>query len=491
MLVQVAITATSAAQTFNERIDFDEALNPEVGYSIEVHAGQLLVQSALIPNEELRSGLILLDPMNGDVLDQFMLEHEHGTFSSGLSNCVQEVNTGGYIIAHSFRHESSPDFVQAALLRLDEDLDTMWTRQFGVDSVDVIGYSVVETEDNGFALTGTTGENSSIDIFVIKVDSDGNFLWKETYGTDCCQDLAASITSAPENGLVVGAFTRGLGGPDRDRYVIRLDSVGNQLWDLLFDTIYDFDDDALRVLRLPDDTYVGCGMHEITPADESYPYVVRFDDEGEIIWEEEYTPDPYVNAWFSSIKQLEDGDLVACGAAWYPWELDGEAQEGILAKISTENGELQWMRRFYNVFDNHCYFRDVIECPDGGLAMCGYALGSGNLNLNQDTWVVKTDEWGCIIPGCHVGLEELSDSKRLKLHPNPVSVPQSLFLTYPQIQNGEVRVFNSLGREIVRKSIPPGSSTMQIAVQGLARGVYVVSAQDYEGQKYSTRFIVN
>ncbi|MEJ2272135.1 MAG: hypothetical protein P8X91_06595 [Candidatus Bathyarchaeota archaeon] len=47
-----------------------------------------------------------------------------------------------------------------------------------------IGYSLIQTTDNGFLIAGSTLSYSpyGADVYLVKVDSVGNLLWNLTYG---------------------------------------------------------------------------------------------------------------------------------------------------------------------------------------------------------------------------------------------------------------------------------------------------------------------
>ncbi|MCD6501590.1 hypothetical protein J7L01_03230, partial [bacterium] len=61
--------------------------------------------------------------------------------------------------------------------------DTIWTRVFGGDGDDC-GYSIERTADGGYIVAGETesfGAGGS-DVWLLKLDSDGDTSWTATYG---------------------------------------------------------------------------------------------------------------------------------------------------------------------------------------------------------------------------------------------------------------------------------------------------------------------
>ena len=58
-----------------------------------------------------------------------------------------------------------------------------WSNVYGGKSNDY-GWGISETRDNGFVITGETYSygNGQSDVYIIKIDSLGNLLWENTFG---------------------------------------------------------------------------------------------------------------------------------------------------------------------------------------------------------------------------------------------------------------------------------------------------------------------
>lgn len=75
------------------------------------------------------------------------------------------------------------------LLKVKNNGDTLWTKRYGLtigtaSSPDYeIANDVIKTSDNGFAMVGFSYPTGSYaQIYLVKTDSEGNFLWQKTYG---------------------------------------------------------------------------------------------------------------------------------------------------------------------------------------------------------------------------------------------------------------------------------------------------------------------
>ena len=174
------------------------------------------------------------------------------------------------------------------------------------------GYSVTLDDEGNVYVAGSFsgvvdfggGERTSAggeDIFVVKFDSDGNYLWDLTYGDGADDDIAYSIdTDSRGNLLVCGSFVGRVnfgGGPRRsvgglDIFVLKLDGDGSWIWDRTFGNRNNQAGVALAVdgennvivtgrFRLPLD--FGGGLRP--PVGRRDIFVVKLDDDGDYLWD--------------------------------------------------------------------------------------------------------------------------------------------------------------------------------------------------------------
>ena len=130
------------------------------------------------------------------------------------------------------------------ITKLDTDGKIIWTKSFGKDSSDEVGYSI-EIDSNGSLYVGgrTNGNlndaqnNGDYDVFLMKLDSEGNEIWTKLYGSDSYESGGLKIRedgyiyyAGTTNGNLNGIQNNG----DADAYLMKLDSEGNEIWTKLF-----------------------------------------------------------------------------------------------------------------------------------------------------------------------------------------------------------------------------------------------------------------
>lgn len=138
---------------------------------------------------------------------------------------VQQTADGGFILGGRSQsglggNKISPNFggQDYWVVRLDTDGNKLWERSFGGTSGDLFG-QVCQTADGGFILvggspSGTSGNKTSLgfgnqDIWLVRLDAQGNKLWEQAYGGSD-GDTAASIQQTSDGGFILGgaSFSR-------------------------------------------------------------------------------------------------------------------------------------------------------------------------------------------------------------------------------------------------------------------------------------------
>jgi hypothetical protein len=136
---------------------------------------------------------------------------------------------GGLVIAGEAEQAGSRHR-DAYLIRVDGEGGERW-----VSAIDEPGdqrvYHIARTDDGAFVVTGTTGTDSRAnrDVYVIRVDADGNPVWTRTYG-EAPDDVGHGVMALTRGEVLVTGYggTRSNGGTDI--YLLRIDADGNLRW---------------------------------------------------------------------------------------------------------------------------------------------------------------------------------------------------------------------------------------------------------------------
>lgn len=311
------------------------------------------------------------------------------------------------------------------LLRLNDNGDTLWTRTLGGTYTDYINDFLIL--DNGDILLALDAESTSGDVtdnigsydfWIVRMDSNGNIIWKKSYG-GTLEDRCSSIIKAADGNFVI--FGRSLSSNVNvslhygtssytDGWFIKIDGNGNVLWDK---TIGGTDSDFInRALLCSDGGFFLVGetwSSDIDVADNNGycdVWAVKTDSLGNIEWEQTFGGSAWDYGYGAAIDQdgsyyvgaitsSADGDITNLMGYYDAW----------LIKISV-SGDLLWQKTYGGSLDDGIY--DLTATPGGGCLLSAYSKSTDfDLVTNhgdEDIWIVKVNpdgviEWDEILGG--------------------------------------------------------------------------------------------
>lgn len=163
-------------------------------------------------------------------VDGNLLYHKQYVSYGGVCNKVQQVrNLGGNVEGFIAVGTLSNNHIY--VVRVEDDLDIMWDKEIYLPNVNSSGYSVIQTADKGFLITGTLGGS----IWVIKLDYAGIMRWKKAY-TISNNSLSGKDAVEVMNGgnseyYILGNTT----DASSDLVVLKIDAGGGRLNDSKID----------------------------------------------------------------------------------------------------------------------------------------------------------------------------------------------------------------------------------------------------------------
>ena len=135
---------------------------------------------------------------------------------------------GGYTISDSA--QASKGFIQ----KTDKNGNVKWYHQYGGANWDVFN-AVHPTSDGGYiAVGGTTSFGNGLkdynaDCYLVKIDGNGTVVWQKTFGGNYV-DRFFDVAQTPDNGFVAVGFIYNTSTHGNDTYVVKVDQNGNLLW---------------------------------------------------------------------------------------------------------------------------------------------------------------------------------------------------------------------------------------------------------------------
>jgi hypothetical protein len=299
-----------------------------------------------------------------------------------------QTSDGGYAIAGSysfFGYKDEVDEVYAGdvyLVKLDANGNLQWTKTIGGEKTDV-GFSLIQTSDGGYAIAGYTKSLGAggEDVYVVKLDAKGNLQWTKTIGGPA-DEVGFSLIQTSDGGYAIAGKTESFGAGGADVYVVKLDAHGNLQWTK---TIGGPASEAgSSLIQTADGGYAIAGYTTSFGAGLSDAYLVKLDANGNLQWTKTIGGKDFEDGY--SLIQTSDGGYVIAG---YTRSFGAGGADVYVVKLDA-NGNLQWTKTIGGPESEEG--NSIIQTSDGGYAIAGftYSFGAGK----TDVYVVKLDAKG-------------------------------------------------------------------------------------------------
>ncbi len=266
---------------------------------------------------------------------------------------IVSTNDGGYIIL-GYTQSNNGDITDKQdtsfdywVLKFNAQNEFQWNKTFG-GSGDDRGQTIIQTRDDGYAILGTSssndgdvsGNSGAQDYWLIKLDSSGTLLWQKSFGFSGA-DMGISLIETNDQGfLLTGVLdvtaSGGLGNTSTtndskqealntqalsaqhaggDYWAIKTDSGGNLEWSQYYGG--NFTDTPEGVVQTEDGGFIIAGGSDSADTDinnnlGTYDFwVVKISNHGELLWERSFGGDAIDEA--RAVVSAEDGNDVIAG----------------------------------------------------------------------------------------------------------------------------------------------------------------------------------
>mgnify|MGYP005839163775 CR=1 FL=1 len=239
-----------------------------------------------------------------------------------------------------------------------------WTRTFGSPQYEDVR-DVIQTSDGGYIVFGTTAATSQRQLWLVKLDTQGNIVWENTYGGHG-SETAWSMTPTHDEGYLLGGSYAATEFSDRGLAIYKVSAQGDLQWEY----VSDVSNNTNRPLVLESEDG-GCSVFCVANMGQEQGILhTLLTAQGALIGTGFIIPDPGYSIP-NDIVRLEDGRVLLFGEGG---SADYDVWDGLLMSISPD-GEHEWTTRVGGAGSEEGY--GLARTSDDAVIVIGISMSPG------------------------------------------------------------------------------------------------------------------
>ncbi|WP_042691528.1 Kelch repeat-containing protein [Thermococcus nautili] len=255
----------------------------------------------------------------------------------------------------------------------------LWAKSYGGKYGDIANAVAVAPNGDIIIAGGTDSFGAgSADVWVLRLDSEGDARWSKTYG-GLSNDYANALTVAPNGDIVIAGSTKSFGAGSYDVWVLRLDAEGNVKWQKTYGG--SGWDEAKAVVIAPNGDIIVAGYMD------GDVWVLRLDENGNVKWQKTYGGSDEEDAY--AIALTQDGGIIVVGHT-YSFGTGAPVYSNVWVLSLDENGSVKWQKTYGGFKNDEAY--TVAVTKNGDIVVAGYTESFGS--RREDVWVLRLDSDG-------------------------------------------------------------------------------------------------
>lgn len=301
----------------------------------------------------------------------------------------QQTGDNGYIVAGRTFSFGTGGW-ECYMSRFNSNGDTLWTKTYGNVLYDEL-QDVDTTSDGGFIAVGhTTTTDWDGNVYLIKTNSSGIVQWSKEYGgTIGFSDKGYSVRETSDGGFIITGTTESYGSGGDDVYVLKVNSLGALQWTTTIGSAGTVSvmDAGREVQETNDGGFIVVGYTSAVDVNFSDVYLIKLNSTGAVQWKKTYGGNSYDIGY--TVQQTSDNGYII-GATTNSY---GAGNWDAFLLKTDANGVLQWSKTYGKSGEDRA--QCARQTSDGGFIMCGRSTGFGTGNF--DVALYRTDQNGNLL----------------------------------------------------------------------------------------------
>jgi hypothetical protein len=358
------------------------------------------------------------------LLAQTTFKKRYGTSGNDRAWNVEVLPDNSFIVAGSSTGGGMGG-EDAMLVKFSATGTVEWSKSYGGAGYDIF-FRVYACSDGNFLAVGETNSmgGGGLDLYVVKFDINGNVLWESTCGGSNFDGFPRACEVS--DGYIISGSTMSFGNGNLDIFVEKLDFNGNSVWSKAWggnnsDTggepllISNGDiwitgatgNDEILMRISPNGTFISATRNGAASEIEStlsltsggpglivsgsglfagqfQPLLLGFNSSGGLIWSKRYLLP--AGSYEINAEDCPNGGLIFAPTSSF------NDPNAYLVKTD-DNGNITWAKSY--TFNGTGRMSHARPAPDGGYVAVGYCSGAG-----LDFFILKTDADGHVAGCC-------------------------------------------------------------------------------------------
>lgn len=372
-----------------------------------------------------------------------------------------------------------------------------WQRVIPDSNSTYRAYSMQQTNDSGFIITGDVRNDS---MLLLKTDKNGIQEWHKTFTNQNGLSRGYSIKITNDNGYIICGDIFYFSPPGTKAYVVKTDSVGNEQWSMEYDSLFSSDiiqtsdnnyyfiggsslkkinsdgyllwtrfigNGSYKFILYSDSIFFICGTQTISY---SYMKLSKVDTTGNIYWQNIYNE----NSNCANLCMTNNGDIAMIGTAFS--DSINPVVNVAIVKVD-QTGKLLFSSRINSTTNINGEAFAIKSTFDNGFIISG-ATDYGGTSFNINALGIKTDSLGNTSKIVNIKKNEVSLSNDFVLFqnfPNPFNPTTTIKYYLKQKSKVNLIIYNILGKVIsneIFNNQPSGISQYEFDGSNLPSGIY-------------------
>ncbi len=235
----------------------------------------------------------------------------YGGAGNDEANSIIRTPEGSFLILGSSTSFDSTA-KQALVLNIYETGDQKWCSATKALNENFFNRGDI-TIDGNYILGGGSSDGTDINNYIVKMDTVGSVLWSRRFGT-IGTDWINDIKSTADSGYVVAGITTMTTAGDTDQNIIKLDSAGNVIWSNNYGTSNT--DVANSILPIFNGGFIVSGYSMVVGPGSTLNQMImsEINSAGSITWSKSYGSQVEACDGFC-LTYGADGGFAACGSS--------------------------------------------------------------------------------------------------------------------------------------------------------------------------------